>query len=125
MGHSPLLGADPAPLDPSGRETGRLGPSDNSDSGSDVAGLELGDESLPLEEALQEAVEEVGADIAADRVIDPHRRVRRREDGDAEVLSDDEDADLAFIDRAEAGDPLDDEPEDEPDAPERREPGRD
>lgn len=38
MAHSPLLGGDPAPRVPSGRSTDVLGPSDTSDSGSDVTG---------------------------------------------------------------------------------------
>jgi hypothetical protein len=38
MAHSPLLGGDPAPRVPGGRSTDVLGPSDTSDSGSDVTG---------------------------------------------------------------------------------------
>lgn len=40
MGRSSLLGAESAALEPAGRDTASLGPGDNSDSGSDVAGLE-------------------------------------------------------------------------------------
>lgn len=40
MGRSSLLGAETAALEPAGRDTASLGPGDNSDSGSDVAGLE-------------------------------------------------------------------------------------
>lgn len=40
MGHSSLLGTEPAKLEPRGRDTTALGPGDSSDSGSDVAGLE-------------------------------------------------------------------------------------
>jgi len=38
MAHSTLLGADIAPTVPSGRDAELLGPSDNSDSGSDAVG---------------------------------------------------------------------------------------
>lgn len=58
MGHSPLLGATSAPLEPDGRDTAALGPGDSSDTGAEA-----------------------------------------------------EDADLAFIDDAQATDPLDDEDE--------------
>ncbi len=38
MAYSSILGADPAPSRPSGRDADLLGPSDNSDSGSDSVG---------------------------------------------------------------------------------------
>lgn len=38
MAYSSILGGDPAPSQPSGRDADLLGPSDNSDSGSDAAG---------------------------------------------------------------------------------------
>jgi len=38
MAYSSILGADPAPTNPSGRDADLLGPSDNSDSGSDTVG---------------------------------------------------------------------------------------
>ena len=38
MPYSSILGADPAPTHPSGRDADLLGPSDNSDSGSDTVG---------------------------------------------------------------------------------------
>jgi hypothetical protein len=38
MAYSSILGADKAPVHPSGRDAEALGPSDNSDSGSDAAG---------------------------------------------------------------------------------------
>ncbi|MEO5669969.1 MAG: hypothetical protein ABIR26_04670 [Ramlibacter sp.] len=38
MGHSSIMGADVAPGHPSGRGADLLGPSDNSDSGSDAVG---------------------------------------------------------------------------------------
>jgi len=38
MAYSSIMGADVAPVQPSGRDSDALGPSDNSDSGSDAAG---------------------------------------------------------------------------------------
>ena len=38
MAYSSILGADKAPVQPSGRDAELLGPSDNSDSGSDAVG---------------------------------------------------------------------------------------
>jgi hypothetical protein len=38
MAYSSIMGADPAPTNPSGRGADLLGPSDNSDSGSDTIG---------------------------------------------------------------------------------------
>lgn len=38
MAYSSILGADTAPAQPSGRDSAALGPSDNSDSGSDAVG---------------------------------------------------------------------------------------
>lgn len=40
MAYSSILGADTAPIQPSGRSSELLGPSDNSDSGSDALGTE-------------------------------------------------------------------------------------
>jgi hypothetical protein len=55
MAYSSLLGARRAPAQPSGRDAGSLGPSDSSDSGSDIAGIdgvESGDPALPTDVAL-------------------------------------------------------------------------
>lgn len=38
MAYSSILGAEVAPINPEGRDSERLGPSDNSDSGSDTLG---------------------------------------------------------------------------------------
>lgn len=58
MGHSSLLGAESAALEPAGRDTASLGPGDNSDSGSDVAGLDpwadTADAVEPVDVALRE-----------------------------------------------------------------------
>lgn len=43
MAYSSILGADSAPSHPSGREAELLGPSDNSDSGSDTIGTDEAD----------------------------------------------------------------------------------
>ena len=40
MSYSSIMGADTAPIQPSGRDSGMLGPSDNSDSGSDAQGTD-------------------------------------------------------------------------------------
>lgn len=134
MGHSPLLGTEPAPEEPAGRDSGALGPSDTSDSGSDSVGVgDGGGAGLPLEETLQEAEQpSIPADIDADRVVAPHRDAA--DPDEAGRRGDDEDPDLAFIDRAQAGDPLEDEdteaaapaqpprPNPEPDAPAPTEP---
>lgn len=58
MARSSLLGAESAALEPAGRDTASLGPGDNSDSGSDVAGLDAwadaADWAEPLDVALRE-----------------------------------------------------------------------
>lgn len=89
MAHSPLLGTDSAPQEPFGRDTRSLGPSDISDSGSDLAGIATGGQAaLPLEEALQDAeVPEAAPDIDADRIVTPHRD--SADEGDAGNAGDD------------------------------------
>ncbi len=138
MGHSSLLGIDHAAQEAPGRDTASLGPGDNSDSGSDMAGLDDSDTSdpgMPVDVALRDdmphglqpsemhdgsATDAAGtgerrsagldaggreaADIGIDRVFSA--------DGEEEEAPDDEDADLAFVDQAEVGDPLDEEEED-------------
>jgi hypothetical protein len=58
MARSSLLGADKAAAEPAGRDKASLGPSDSSDSGSDVAGLESDDDGadpgLPVDVALRD-----------------------------------------------------------------------
>jgi hypothetical protein len=58
MGHSSLLGVEPAAVQPEGRDLAALGPGDSSDSGSDVAGLEAwtggADPNEPVDVALRE-----------------------------------------------------------------------
>ncbi len=74
MAYSSILGGDPAPAQPSGRSSDLLGPSDNSDSGSDALGtqeLHADSDGVGTGErgavAGADAVE--GADIAPDRVV--------------------------------------------------------
>lgn len=74
MAYSSILGADTAPAQPSGRSSELLGPSDNSDSGSDALGTSEihadSDGSGTGERGAvygPDAVE--GADIAPDRIV--------------------------------------------------------
>jgi hypothetical protein len=147
MGHSSLLGTEEAPTEAKGRDTAALGPGDNSDSGSDMMGITDadggGDPDLPVDVALRDenphtlasesvsgstsdaggtgerrsAAADAGreaADIGVDRIVSgPGLRA-----GSDEDQPDDEDADLAFIDAAQAGDPT----EDEEDPDEQEEP---
>jgi len=56
MGHSSLLGTESPATEPAGRDTATLGPSDSSDSGSDLAGLEErsgSDPAAPVDVALR------------------------------------------------------------------------
>ena len=139
MGHSSLLGVDRADPEPIGRDVATLGPSDTSDSGSDMAGIDdqdRNDPSEPVDAALSADVPRTwasddggssdasgtgdrgaagndggreAADISVDRVFDPAAR--------DEGLKDDEDPDLAFIDQALADDlPDEDASEDSPPA---------
>lgn len=116
MGHSPLLGPEPAPEEPAGRENAVLGPSDRSDSGSDSVGLPGNDDNSDAAGTGERSgAGAAGAglepgDIGVDRVFTPGRRRHMKADA-GERLHDDEDGDLAFIDTAEAPDPLDDEPD--------------
>ena len=74
MAYSSILGADPAPAQPSGRSSDLLGPSDSSDTGSDALGTDEinadSDGSGTGERGAVfggDAVE--GADIAPDRIV--------------------------------------------------------
>lgn len=102
MARSPLSGGvERAPLEPEGRDPAALGPSDSTDSGSDIAGidaLDTADPALPVD-----AGGRAGADVSVDRIFDPLA------EGE---LDEDEDPDLAFVDAA-ASDGAPDEEEDE------------
>jgi len=108
MGHNSLLGTEQAPLEAPGRDAFALGPSDSSDSGSDMMGL---DDPEALTPGILPDAPRDGADISVDHVFTPgHRwqRAERSETGQADEAPE-EDPDLAFVDAAQAGDPLDEE----------------
>lgn len=139
MGHSSLIGTERAAEEPAGRDTALLGPSDSSDTGSDMAGIgesNVGDPFLPVDVAMrdemphaamapeslsgsasdsggtgerrsagQDAGEREAADIGVDRVFSINGSDANGED----AFDEDEDPDLAFIDAAQATDPLEDE----------------
>lgn len=75
MAFSSILGADTAPANPSGREAELLGPSDNSDSGSDTIGTIEADEDTTDSTgtgdrgAVAGPDAREGADILPDRVV--------------------------------------------------------
>ena len=74
MAYSSIMGADKAPIQPSGRSNDLLGPSDNSDSGSDALGTPeiLGDsDSYGTGErgVVSGADAKEGGDILPDRVV--------------------------------------------------------
>jgi hypothetical protein len=76
MAYSSILGAETAPVLPSGKDAEALGPSDNSDSGSDAAGtFEAHADSDAVGTGERGAVTpntegREGADIAPDRVVE-------------------------------------------------------
>jgi hypothetical protein len=143
MGHSSLVGIDPVPLIAEGRDSDALGPSDSSDSASDIAGItdDDGDPSAPVDTILgtdaASATERMsggsdaggtgerrsaaadggreGADISVDRIMRAGDELAL--DDDLE-LDDDADPDLAFVDRLEASTPDPARPNPEPDPPE-------
>lgn len=74
MAYSSILGGDPAPAHPRGRGSDLLGPSDNSDSGSDAIGTqESNGDSDAVGTGERGAVDGAdpvdGADIAPDRIV--------------------------------------------------------
>ena len=96
MAHSTLLGADVAPTHASGRDAELLGPSDNSDSGSDAQGTyeaRADSDSRGTGErgAVAGADAREGADILPDRIVNLAA---------AEVLPED-DAQLTDLDERE------------------------
>lgn len=76
MAYSSILGGDRAPEEPTGREAELLGPSDNSDSGSDTIGTrEASDDNSDSamtggRGSVAGPEAEIGADISPDRVVD-------------------------------------------------------
>lgn len=75
MAYSSIMGADTAPEEPKGRSAGVLGPSNNSDSGSDTIGTdEAHEESTDASGTGERGAvagpdTEVGADILPDHVV--------------------------------------------------------
>lgn len=144
MGTSPLVGTDRSPTTPAGRDHTTLGPSDSSDSGSDVAGAAsagTGDPGLPVDKVL-------GDDAALPLPVSPEgdsdsggAGERRSAAGDggardgADIgadhvvdasggespLDEDEDPDLAFVDDLEDAATEPGRPNPEPDPPEEGE----
>lgn len=111
MATSSILGADRAPQQAKGRDNEALGPSDTSDSASDIAGLDeldSGDPAMPVDVALRgdserpvTSLESIGPGIDADAAGTGERRSAA---SDAGI----EAADIS-PDRIEGGESLDDE----------------
>ena len=108
MGHSSIMGADVAPGHPSGRGSDMLGPSDNSDSGSDAVGTAeahadsdaagTGERSSVSPRDVRE-----GSDILPDHVVRMSQDEADAEDEDPEAMLDENElADLGVD--AEPGD---------------------
>ena len=112
MAYSSIMGADKAPTNPSGRDSDLLGPSDNSDSGSDTIGTSEAHEDSDSRGTGERGVvagadAREGGDILPDRVVnlggegstelDPD--ALEMTDLDAEDLEDEADGDAA-ADRA-------------------------
>jgi hypothetical protein len=106
MAYSSILGAEVAPATPSGRDSDALGPSDNSDSGSDAVGTaEAYADSDAVGTGERASVtpgeEREGGDILPDRVVNL---------GDGEVSRAGEDDEMTDLDE-DASQPNDDEDE--------------
>lgn len=115
MGHSLLTDIESAPVEAPGHDVELLGPSDSSDSGSDSAGSVDGDATTDAagtgerRSAAHDRQPREGQDIGVDRVFSAEPAT----DADPVAAEEDEDPDLAFIDRARADDALDDEAQNE------------
>jgi hypothetical protein len=102
MAHSSILGADVAARQPSGRGADVLGPSDNSDSGSDAMGTdELHEDSDAAGTGERGAV--VGSDAREGGDILPDR-VTRLPEGDGFPEADPDSEELADVDSEDKGD---------------------
>lgn len=98
MAYSSILGAEVAPAQPEGRGADRLGPSDNSDSGSDALGTsEIHADSDAAGTGERGSV--AGADGREGGDILPDRVVNLRE---GEVLPENDESDMIDLD-ADAG----------------------
>ncbi len=135
MGRSSLMGVERADLEPIGRDVATLGPSDTSDSGSDMAGIDdqdRNDPTEPVDAALNADVPRTWASEGSDSGTGDasgtgERRAAGNDGGGREAadisvdrvfdpnaeseddLDEDEDPDLAFVDQAIAQDVLDEE----------------
>ena len=74
MAYSSIMGADKAPTNPSGRDSDLLGPSDNSDSGSDTVGTSEAHEDSDSRGTGERGVvagtdAREGGDILPDRIV--------------------------------------------------------
>ena len=99
MAYSSILGAEVAPTNPEGRDSASLGPSDNSDSGSDTLGTHeahADSDSRGTGErgSVTPGEGREGGDILPDRVVNMH---------DGEVLPDDAADVLTDLDASDAG----------------------
>lgn len=98
MAYSSILGAEVAPTHPAGRDSDRLGPSDNSDSGSDTVGTpeaHADSDSRGTGERASVTPGEgrEGGDILPDRVVNMQ---------DGEVVADEGPDELTDLDSAPA-----------------------
>jgi len=132
MGTSPLVHTERASTEPKGRDMRSLGPSDSSDSGSDLAGvdrLDVNDPTQPVDVALGDdeqrspiASRRIDGAAATDTGGTGERRAAAGDAGeragadlrpdrvlgaDGKELDDDEDPDLDFMDDAEEAPPPD------------------
>ncbi len=126
MANSSLIGIPRAAEPPAGHSGEALGPSDSSDSGSDTTGTPRGGDAAATDSAGTGERRSAGDDDRGSeaRDIAPDRVVRIGESDTVESTDDDEDPDLAFIDRART-DPLPDDDLPGEDGPGEDEPGDD
>jgi hypothetical protein len=92
MAYSSIVGADEAPLQPSGRDVRSLGPSDNSDTGSDALGTaEVHADSDAAGTGERGSVTpgegREGGDILPDRVVRPSAGEVSEDDGERALAS--------------------------------------
>ncbi|RZL39975.1 MAG: hypothetical protein EOP35_02265 [Rubrivivax sp.] len=102
MGHSSLVGTEKAPLRPQGRDEDALGPSDISDSGSDMVGagslpgadpgepvdvtLNRDQAVAPIEGKSEDSDETEAADIGVDRISATPDGAPLDDEGDLEAI---------------------------------------
>jgi len=105
MGKSSILGGEKAANFPEGRDIERLGPSDSSDSGSDVMGLDLPGDTDAAGTGERPSVEpgehSDGADILPDRVStrDPDARGAGDNSDVENIVEDDVDIEDSDVER--------------------------